>query len=161
MRCAKNISVPFAVVRRPVVGYSRNERGVRILVSQGSVYVARGVLRHGLVLVGLLAACCMGCGARPRESASRSSHETLVKNKQAAADHDHGDWWCAEHGVPEEVCTRCNSTLIATFRERGDWCDAHDRPDSQCFPCHPELEAKFAARYAAKFGSPPAPPTDP
>jgi cobalt-zinc-cadmium efflux system membrane fusion protein len=77
------------------------------------------------------------------------------------AGHDHSGWWCPEHGIPEEVCTRCNSTLIAQFKEKGDWCEEHDRPDSNCFHCHPELEAKFAARYTAKYGEEPPTPTDP
>ena len=29
------------------------------------------------------------------------------------ASHDHGHWWCAEHGVPEDVCTRCKASLIS------------------------------------------------
>ncbi len=53
--------------------------------------------------------------------------------------------WCKEHGVPESVCTRCNSELVADFKKKGDWCSKHDLPDSQCIKCHPELEAKFKA----------------
>jgi len=77
-----------------------------------------------------------------------------------AAAHDHSRWWCSEHGVPEEVCTRCNSTLIAGIRDSKDWCDEHSRPDSQCFHCHPELQEKFAARYEAKYGEKPPKITD-
>jgi hypothetical protein len=61
-------------------------------------------------------------------------------------------WWCDEHGVPEEVCTRCNPKLVADFKAKGDWCKAHECPDSQCFTCHPEKEAEFAALYEAKYG---------
>ena len=75
--------------------------------------------------------------------------------------HDHSAWWCDEHGVPEEVCTRCNSTLIADFKEKQDWCGEHERPESQCFLCKPELQAKFAARYEAKYGEAPPEITDP
>ncbi len=53
--------------------------------------------------------------------------------------------WCREHGVPESICTRCNSALIADFKKKGDWCKEHDLPESQCVQCHPELEAKFKA----------------
>jgi cobalt-zinc-cadmium efflux system membrane fusion protein len=67
-------------------------------------------------------------------------------------------WWCDEHGVPEEVCTRCNPKLVADFKAKGDWCTKHDCPDSQCFICHPEREAEFAALYEAKYGhAPPMP----
>lgn len=71
------------------------------------------------------------------------------------AGHDHSAWWCAEHGVPEDVCGQCNSKLAAEFQKKGDWCEEHDRPDSQCFICHPNLQAKFAAQYEAKYGEQP------
>lgn len=53
--------------------------------------------------------------------------------------------WCAEHGVPEAVCTRCNPKLIADFKKKGDWCKEHNLPESQCVKCNPKLEAKFKA----------------
>jgi cobalt-zinc-cadmium efflux system membrane fusion protein len=77
------------------------------------------------------------------------------------AGHDHDGWWCDEHGVPEEVCARCNFKLVADFKAKGDWCNQHDRPDSQCFICHPEKESEFAAQYEAKYGKkPPQPASD-
>ena len=81
-----------------------------------------------------------------------------VKQTGEAA-HDHGGWWCAEHGVPEESCGQCDTKLAAAFQKKGDWCKDHDRPDSQCFVCHPELEIKFAAQYEAKYGKAPPKPT--
>ena len=81
--------------------------------------------------------------------------------KAAAAGHSHEGWWCAEHGVPEEVCALCDPTLVADFKAKGDWCEKHNRPDSQCFICHPEKEAEFAALYEAKYGEkPPKPEAD-
>jgi cobalt-zinc-cadmium efflux system membrane fusion protein len=74
------------------------------------------------------------------------------------ADHSHGGWWCAEHGVPEEVCAQCNSKLAAEFQRKGDWCAEHGRPDSQCFACHPDRAARFAAQYQAKYGEQPPQP---
>jgi hypothetical protein len=71
------------------------------------------------------------------------------------AAHEHAAWWCAEHGVPEDVCGQCNSKLAAEFQKEGDWCQEHEAPDSQCFACHPDLEAKFAALYEAKYGQQP------
>lgn len=71
--------------------------------------------------------------------------------------HVHGEWWCGEHGVPEDVCALCNSKVAAEFQKKGDWCDEHNRPDSQCFVCHPEYKAKFAAQYEAKYGKEPPP----
>src|SRR5262245_16743350 len=75
--------------------------------------------------------------------------------------HKHDGWWCDEHGVPEEICARCDVTLVADFKAKGDWCDDHNRPDSQCFICHPETQAEFAAQYEAKYGKqPPKPQVD-
>lgn len=53
--------------------------------------------------------------------------------------------WCGGHGVPESVCTRCDDSLIETFKKAGDWCKEHDLPETQCFKCHPEVEARWAA----------------
>lgn len=72
-----------------------------------------------------------------------------------AASHDHGGWWCAEHGVPEALCGQCDPQVAASLKKKGDWCQEHDRPDSQCFVCHPDLVAKFAALYEAKYGKAP------
>jgi hypothetical protein len=78
--------------------------------------------------------------------------------KKTHSDSDDG-WWCDEHGVPEGECGQCDSKLAADFQKKKDWCAKHDRPDSQCFVCHPEREAKFAARYVAKYGKKPPKPT--
>ena len=53
--------------------------------------------------------------------------------------------WCAEHGVPESVCTRCNPALIARFKQDHDWCAEHGLPESQCTICNPEVRARWAA----------------
>jgi cobalt-zinc-cadmium efflux system membrane fusion protein len=45
---------------------------------------------------------------------------------------------CAEHGVLEAVCTRCNPALAAVFKAKGDWCPEHGFPESFCPICHPE-----------------------
>ncbi|MCR9294620.1 MAG: RND transporter [bacterium] len=109
------------------------------------------------------------CGCAPADSSNASGSATSGDSAAEASavednttdEHDHSGWWCNEHGVPEELCTRCNSTLIADFKAKDDWCDEHDRPHSQCFLCSPELEAQFAARYEAKYGEQPPKPTDP
>ena len=77
------------------------------------------------------------------------------KDDQAASGHDHSQWWCSEHGVPEAECGQCQPKVADALKKKGDWCTDHNRPDSQCFVCHPELEAKFAARYEAKYGKAP------
>ena len=98
-----------------------------------------------------------GCG----KSAEKIASNTPTMANQTDAAHSHDGWWCDEHGVPEEVCTQCNASLVADFKAKGDWCKEHDRPDSQCFICHPEREAEFAAQYEAKYGTkPPKPEKD-
>ena len=107
------------------------------------------------LVIGVVAMC--GCSQQgdSAQATSADGHEAET------AGHDHSGWWCPEHGIPEEVCCRCNPSLIAEFKEKGDWCETHNRPDSNCFQCHPELEEKFAARYVAKYGEQPPEITDP
>jgi hypothetical protein len=57
--------------------------------------------------------------------------------------------WCAEHGVPEAVCTRCNASLIDSYKAKKDWCEEHTMPESQCIACNPEVEAKWKAMAPA------------
>lgn len=66
--------------------------------------------------------------------------------------------WCAEHGVPEDICARCNAKAAAECKQKGDWCNEHNRPESQCFLCDPKREAKFAAEYEARYGKKPPQP---
>lgn len=98
-----------------------------------------------------LTALWTGCGgSKPAAGPAKPAEEE--------ASHEHGGWWCAEHGVPEAVCAQCDSKVAADFQKKGDWCKQHDRPESQCFICHPDLEAKFAQEYEAKEGKKPPKP---
>ncbi len=69
---------------------------------------------------------------------------------------------CSEHGVPEALCTKCNSALAAVFKAKGDWCEAHGFPESFCPVCNPN--ARFPdvgaapTRPAAAPGSAPFAP---
>jgi hypothetical protein len=99
----------------------------------------------------------VGCAHREPEHAEHGEHDEHAV-EAAAAGHTHGEFWCNEHGVPEELCALCDSKLAADFQKKGDWCTEHDRPDSQSFKCHPELEAKFAAQYEAMYGKQPPKP---
>ncbi len=109
------------------------------------------------LFVGIATIALSGCSqpSATTQATAADGHEN------ESAGHDHSGWWCPEHGIPEEVCTRCNSSLIPEFKEKGDWCETHNRPDSNCYHCHPELEEKFAARYVAKYGEQPPTVTDP
>jgi cobalt-zinc-cadmium efflux system membrane fusion protein len=46
---------------------------------------------------------------------------------------------CVDHGVPHELCTKCNPTLAPIFEGSGDWCPEHGFPESVCPVCHPEV----------------------
>ncbi len=58
--------------------------------------------------------------------------------------------WCGEHQVPESLCTRCNSSLVAAFKATGDWCEEHGLPESQCLICNPELKIERPPRSGAQ-----------
>jgi hypothetical protein len=94
-----------------------------------------------------------------KQTDAHDGHDHDAVAASSAAD-DHSGWWCSEHGVPEEICARCDSKVAAEFQKKGDWCKQHDRPESQCFICHPELLTKFAAQYEAKFGKKPPTPDE-
>ena len=123
-------------------------------------------LRHvfGCVAFSMIVAGVLGVGGCGKSDAGKTASGTKAPVRQTGAAEqpkaplipktEIADW-CKEHGVPESVCTKCNTALIAQFKEKGDWCKEHDAPESQCFACHPELEAKFAAQYEAKYGKRP------
>jgi cobalt-zinc-cadmium efflux system membrane fusion protein len=113
-------------------------------------------VRYGLALA-LLPLVLVVVGGCKKPPASEGPKNEKPK-EQVKKPHDHSGWWCDEHGVPEEVCTRCNAKLVAKFKAEGDWCKKHNRPDSQCFLCHPEKEAEWAAKYEAKYGKKPPKP---
>ncbi len=101
----------------------------------------------------------VGCG-KDTKTAEADKANVADQAESAKTDHQHGEWWCAEHGIPEETCGQCNAKFAAECQKKGDWCEMHDRPDSQCFVCHPEFKAKFAAQYKAKYGKEPPPIED-
>ena len=80
--------------------------------------------------------------------------------KDSKVDQSVGGWWCVEHGLPEEECALCDTSLVAKYKEKGDWCKEHDRPESTCFLCGPARFDKFAARYEAKTGQKPPKPSE-
>lgn len=75
--------------------------------------------------------------------------------------HDHSGWWCDEHGMPEEVCARCNKKLANKLKKKGDWCEEHDRPKSICFLCDPKKQEHWAAVYRDKMKKEPPAITEP
>lgn len=100
-----------------------------------------------------------GCGqnAAPPQPAAQATPAGHDHEPAPADAHDHGGWWCAEHGVPEAECSQCDAKVAAAFQKKGDWCKEHDRARSQCFICDPKAKEKYVAVYKAKYGhEPPA-----
>lgn len=83
----------------------------------------------GLFLVSL---CLVACQRGPAPSPS-------AKHAPAGVVPGSHEDWCAEHAVPESMCTRCNPSLAAAFQASGDWCPEHGLPESQCKACNPGL----------------------
>ena len=100
-----------------------------------------------------------GCGKSNSVSTQGGTKAVAAKDdhdqKNEIKGHDHSGWWCAEHGIPEGVCSQCSAKVAADFQKKGDWCADHDRAKSQCFVCDPSLKEKFAAQYRAKEGKEP------
>ena len=106
-----------------------------------------------LALLGMLFVAGCGNATKSEVAESKSTAKTETADSEEAGKHD--GWWCAEHGVPEGECSRCDASLIAGFKEKGGWCKEHGLPESQCFKCDPKRAEKFIARYEAKFGKKP------
>jgi cobalt-zinc-cadmium efflux system membrane fusion protein len=130
---------------------TRNLQSLKEIVMKGNRW--RTVLVLSLIPAWLIALAGCGESARAKRAKARAAQQVAEKD-------DHSGWWCAEHGVPEEVCGLCSSKVGKELKAKGDWCGQHDRPDSQCFICHPEYKEKFAAQYRAKYGKEPPPTED-
>ena len=94
-----------------------------------------------------------GCG----EQAADSDGSADITD---TAHDDHSGWWCAAHGVPEEVCSMCSTTAAKECKAKGDWCEEHNRAESQCFLCDPSRAENFTKLYVAKFGEEPPQPKE-
>jgi hypothetical protein len=119
-----------------------------------SRWLANGLLVLAIATVSVLA---VGCGDKPGEKDGGSDKKTNASNDD---DHDHGGYWCVEHGIPEEACSMCSSKAADDFKAKGDWCEEHSRAESQCFKCDPSRAEKYAKLYEAKFGHAPPQPTE-
>jgi cobalt-zinc-cadmium efflux system membrane fusion protein len=87
-----------------------------------------------------------GCGrGGEHEEADAPKAKAAVSAPVAGAE---GEAMCAEHGVLEAVCTKCNPALIPVFQAKGDWCAEHELPESICPICHPERGGRPAVDVA-------------
>lgn len=94
--------------------------------------------RNALALILILGSFVTAC--KDRAPASTSAPAATAKHAAPSVKPGSHEDWCAEHQVPESLCTRCNPSLIAAFKATGDWCKEHDLPESQCKICNPNLK---------------------
>jgi len=78
----------------------------------------------------------IGCGEKPKSFEQEAEPPASENNSALAATVAPLDW-CAGHGVPESMCTKCNPSLIPQFQAAGDWCEEHGFPESVCPSCNP------------------------
>lgn len=106
-----------------------------------------GVIALGLAL---LATAC-----KDRETPTAPA--TTMAAPRAPALADSADW-CAEHAVPESMCSKCNPRLVDRFQRAGDWCAEHGYPESVCPLCNPmqppATRASAPHRDSARVGDP-------
>ncbi|HEU4535222.1 MAG TPA: efflux RND transporter periplasmic adaptor subunit, partial [Polyangiaceae bacterium] len=99
-------------------------------------------LARRCALLVVASALALGCGRGAPDQAA--AHDAKAGPAKPAAE----GAMCAEHGVLEAVCTKCNPKLIPVFRAKGDWCAEHGFPESFCPTCHPERGGKPAKSVA-------------
>ena len=118
-------------------------------------------MRRGRASIAALAFALGACSGKEPAAAARTTAATVPVQPAAAtseknASPQRGPKLC-EHGVPADLCTKCNPELAEVFKEKGDWCKEHGVPESQCLKCNPNLRfdappgaAKGAATAAAE-----------
>jgi len=82
-----------------------------------------------LIVLALVALTSMGC-----DGGSPSVEEKPLATRPDKADPDD---WCAEHALPESMCTKCHPELVERYKAAGDFCAGHGLPESVCPLCHP------------------------
>jgi cobalt-zinc-cadmium efflux system membrane fusion protein len=92
------------------------------------------VNRNVLSALMVVALATQGCAGEAPAKAAAAAPPQAVEPSQAA----NAPRLC-EHGVPADICTRCNPDLAAVYKEMGDWCGEHGVPESQCLKCNPGL----------------------
>jgi hypothetical protein len=95
-------------------------------------------------------AALLAATACSKQADSGSTGAPAAKHAPAHATPGSHEDWCGEHEVPESMCTRCNSSLIAAFKATGDWCPEHGLPESQCRICNPDLKIERPPQKQAR-----------
>ena len=106
-------------------------------------------MRVARVLLLVTLAALGGCGSEPTSTMAAAAPAAATTEPAA-------DGFCAEHGVLEAVCTKCNPALIPVFQAKNDWCAEHGFPESICPVCHPERGGKPAVDVSTPADGGPA-----
>jgi hypothetical protein len=112
---------------------------------------AKWTMRGALLAVLAAVVLIGGCGPGEAKKDDGKAEPTAKKETK------HDDWWCKEHGIPEDECSMCSAKVAKECKAKGDWCDKHDRALSQCFICNPKRKEFYAAKYRARYGKEPPP----
>jgi hypothetical protein len=111
----------------------------------------------GLVLLLMASFVVLGCSGNSNQGGDTQAQQA---NTAKDGEYEH-DWWCGEHGIPEDICGLCNREYRDQKKATGDWCEQHKRLKSQCFKCDPTLyERVFEPMYVAKYGKQPKRPPE-
>jgi hypothetical protein len=123
-------------------------------ISLGSIWLIMAAT--GFILAGT------GCNKSDKKGDPQARSNPKSEKGDGKTDTLHSSWWCAEHGVPEEICSVCMSPASAKkkYKDNGDWCSIHNRAQSQCFKCEPSLYKKYEDMYVAKYGKTPERPPE-
>ncbi|HZU95503.1 MAG TPA: efflux RND transporter periplasmic adaptor subunit [Planctomycetota bacterium] len=112
------------------------------------------LVRAFIVLALCTGAYVAGRSAPPHRTVAPDAPVAPVESSAPASD------WCAEHGVPESKCTKCDPNLIPRFKAAGDWCEEHGFPESICPICRPTPSRPVATSpvvgWCAEHGLPEA-----
>ena len=123
-------------------------------------------LLSGLMIsaVTVMAFSSVGCKEPAKSDDKKQAKNKNDGKKDLPKGDTHEDWWCQEHGVPEELCSLClpKAEVKKKFKDASppDWCEKHKRAESQCFKCDPSKYKKFEDRYIAKYGKAPERPPE-
>lgn len=105
-------------------------------------------LRIGLVALAVLLLSGTSCTKETQPAVAERSSTPPVADADhppAPAEEARAVKLC-EHGVPAELCTKCDPDLIDVYKAQDDWCEAHGLPESHCRQCNPGLT--FTAQAA-------------
>jgi cobalt-zinc-cadmium efflux system membrane fusion protein len=99
----------------------------------------------------LVALAAVACGRQAEVAAAQAKPVTaapteVVSSTAVAV----GSPKLCEHGVPADLCTKCDPDLIEVFKEKGDWCGEHGVPESHCLQCNPKLDFAVATASPAE-----------